>query len=596
MLIRIFCTAMMMLIGISNANAASIQNMVIKATAKVAVKQIYSSLGLPDQDVQKALIDLQSAVEKNTTQLNSLQLDISEIDEKLSKQKVLEYIADIQTAASDVSRWKNNSLSPTPAQVDSLVSSLGKAVLNLDTALNESRTGLIPALMKSKKFARLSDLHEYWAAIDNLRYLMSPTFAQAVVTLAALREMTDNNFKAEQLKNGCTTRASNNPVTTSAVKPVTSFLAVTTSGGAQGGCRAGIRGEGHPNTDPQAKGNSNKYYDVKLMTKGLIGFDKCKQACVDKNASCVGIEYSAGSGRCELWKANIAIVQPSGDYQCLKKVTGLPLTQNAKALTPTECDEKFARISDATMLSFYKNVDSAVRGMYEHGISLDIDRKPEHKFVHLINKPWALSPPINMSAGYYATATAKDLLPKLQEMVNNFAVLDGRPAIDGNKTLEKFLSDNGIPTSFVDQQSWRCDALGQMGGGTAGYRLKVMAIKIRSNEIQQPELPLGFFIGSSECQSQLEAYKRIAGEQYRVDSNRNPIGGLQIKQYYGCGDNSLCDLSKPTKNVNEVYFGRFFTYNLSAAGAGGRVGDRRNSGGRAALTNPQAIEAYRLSR
>ena len=595
-MIRIALVAMMMLVGIFNANAGTVQNLVLKETAKLAAKQAYSALGLPDQDVQKALTELQDSVKTNTSQLNSLQFDLSEIDQKLSKQQVLDNITDIQTVAATVTRWKNNNLTPTPAQVDTQVSTLENAVSKLDTSLNEGTTGLIPAMMKSKKYARLSDLHDYWSAIDNFRYLVSPTFAQASVTMAALRKLTDNNFNAEKLKNGCTSRASNNPAPTPAPTPVTTYVAVTTAGGAQGGCRAGYNGEGHPNSDPLAKGKSNKYYDVKMMPKGLIGYDKCTDACTAKSTSCVGIEYSGKSGRCELWKTSIATVQPNGDYQCLTKQRSIANQNGAKALTPTDCDENFARISDATMLGFYKKVDSASRGMYAHGISLDVDRKAHHKFLHLINKPWALSPPINLSAGYYATATKKDLLPKLRDMVNNFKVKDGRPATDNNKKLEQLLSDNGIPTSYVDQQSWSCKELGQMGGGIAGYRLKMKVYEIKGNQLKTNELPVGFSTDKDDCQDTLKKYKKIAGTKYKIDSNRKPIGGLKIKKLYQCGDNTLCKLSKPTKSVNKVYFGRFFTYNLSAAGAGGRVGDRRNIGGRAALTNPKAIDAYRLSR
>jgi len=231
MLMRIFLAAMMM-IGLVNANAEGIQDAILKKAAMLAVKQAYSSLGLPDQDIQKALIDLQSSVAANTIQLNSLQLNLSEIDEKLSRQKVLEYMVEVQNGASDVTRWKNDNLTPTPAEIDRLVSSLGKAVLNLDLALNDGKAGLIPAMMTSKMYPRLSDLHDYWSDIDNMRYLLSPTFAQAVVAMATLREMTDRNFNAEQQSGGCTTRASNSPVPTSTATPVTSYVAVTTSGGA----------------------------------------------------------------------------------------------------------------------------------------------------------------------------------------------------------------------------------------------------------------------------------------------------------------------------------------------------------------------------
>lgn len=582
----LFCIVFFLTSEVSRAQipvklATSIAQGVVKAISPHATKKIMGELGLnQDQEFIDTLNGLKDAIESNREQLDQI-VDLIREQDFTDAYSAAKSEADaILTEMENFADIKYNDSPIENTEVNRIKREILGHINQLATILNDPNSGLMHKFHKTERSSNTSNLNTYWEEFEQLRISYVITLAQAMATLEGVADYQLAAWKT------CEGSA---PAST---LPVYKYEFVGRSNTA---CRAGTSGEGGP-SDSRAQATSNLYFDTYIVGKNSE--DSCQQRCLN-NTNCVGIEYNAKSGRCELWKADIRYIQDSSyGYTCKRKMQ----KQVPPPMTRTDCDLAHSRVSDSALLELSTKVNNIANEMYEWGVPL-IENRTDSKFIHVKNQPWALSNPTDFS-GYFGTVTKNRLLDKLKSAAAGYD-----SSKNESKTLEQFFEENQVPTRFIDQSSWECKAFGTLGSGP-GHNLLVRLNMVVGNNVSSPMVNLTHrFESYADCMNRLQTFKAQAGQDYQI-SNGKPIGGLHISSYWknniDCGDLDLCDIPSGKETVNRPFFGRFFTYNLtqddcsrikSKYGSGSSqfkyCGNRLNREGRAALMTQSAIDEYR---
>jgi hypothetical protein len=353
-------------------------------------------------------------------------------------------------------------------------------------------------------------------------------------------------------------------------------------------CRLDSAGHGGPK-DPLAGGTNNKYFRIAPNTNNQ---QSCQQKCTNDD-NCTAFEYGSNNKRCELWKLPVGWVQPVYGYSCYIKPV-VPAPTPMPTPDPNKCnDSTVYTFTDDQINDFFQKAKRITKDMYRVGGVPLVEGRNYAKFVHVRDEPWALSPLTSFS-GYYGTSTTSRLGSKLDTMVKEY-----EPEKNYGKSLEQFLNENGVPTDYIAQNTWKCGNKCGPGGCDYGTYVIVTVMRIKGNQKVQKEVSL-----PGDC-SNMKVYKRDAGRDGK---------GLYLANYYenACFDPDLCDtsdLGNPTI-VNRSFHGRFFTYNLTGDDCNrmcksGRCtqcgpftkgcdycGNRLNDGGRAMLRSEKAVTDY----
>jgi hypothetical protein len=340
--------------------------------------------------------------------------------------------------------------------------------------------------------------------------------------------------------------------------------------------------------------DNNKYFDRIQVSANQLNV--CEAACTSK-IWCKGIEYGVYQGEwsCELWKQTIGFRKSSEGFTCSIKTVTVVTSAPTQTPGPMSCNV-FIK-SNEYVNAFYQRTKEAVADMYRQGVPM-VEMKKGAGIVHYKGEPWALSRETYFS-GYYATVTSsfKGRLDKL---------LGGVPGMD----LRTLFLNNDIPLDYIDQQSWQCIGLRQMGeDGDVGQVLSVSVMRVgpASIEYDKKYLESNRSWTKSQCESKLNELKSRSG---------TPSEGLDISTYYTgfCGDSCLCTLGElfDPESVQTKFYGRYYVYNLTTDdctrmcnpnGCGGGVcgpsangclycGDRRNADSRPSIQSYTAVKDY----
>ena len=593
----------------ANAQAGQVAMAIAKPIIEIGLNKAMAKAGLDRTNgVLPAIQRLETSMGDMNSNLEDITSSLKDQNFTAAYRQCSEARTNIQSQLNNFKTWVNDLSRPPQSTILALKEKLDTSLTTLQNCADNPELSVIQKLMKSDRSPKVSDLNDYWYAVDELRAAYVVSLAQAVTLMEGVADLQERSWKVCQTDNGGSTVATAG----AAPKPVQQEVVFT--GRPDTVCRDARDGKGG-NANPKDKvnfaaGDSNRYFD--LATSVRFKSD-CEQACKSR-PDCRAIEfYSGREPRCELWKIP-AVAVAGSDYGCYIKGMG-----QASAPLPTlaagkeSCDLNYPRISPVTLQEVRTKAQQVMLAMYMQGVPL-VENRNAAKFIHVRGEDWALSPPSNFS-GYFGTTVGERMRGKLLKLVENY-----KPSDHKNMTLESFLETNHIPTRYFDQNSWACSSWGGIATeGKAGYDLKVRIDRIVGNRLDSRTILLertsahgGVPVNISEayCQNRLQQLRSTAGNDYQL-VNGAILGGVIIKQYWEgvpCSDTSLCDPPRDLKVDNKPFFGRFFTYNLSQYDAqracsrnpGSKQclysGKRLDAGGRAALrSQPAAVDYIRSS-